>query len=93
MKYQRQFGSASDVALREVTHISALISDIDRVVRILDGDITSEEERTRVSDPADPTYPILARMLTARRDNLKETISALEKRLAGLLGRTAQVPA
>jgi hypothetical protein len=42
------------------------------------------------SDPFDPNYPILARTLTARRDNLKDTIAALEKRLAG---RTEQVPA
>jgi hypothetical protein len=27
-----------------------------------------------------PTYPILARTLTARRDNLRDTIAALEQR-------------
>jgi hypothetical protein len=93
MKHQRHFGSTSDVALREVARISALISDLDRVVRILASDIATEEERVRVSDPFDPTYPILARTLTARRDNLKDTIAALEKWLAGLLDRTEQVPA
>jgi hypothetical protein len=93
MKHQRHFGSASDVALREVARISALISDLDRVVRVLDSDIATEEERVRVSDPFDPTYPILARTLTARRDNLKDTIAALEKRLPGLLDQTEQVPA
>ena len=90
MIHQRHFGSASDVALREVARISALISDLDRVVRILDCDIATEEERGRMSDPFDATYPILARTLTARRDNLKDTIAALEKRLAG---RIEQVPA
>jgi hypothetical protein len=93
MKHQRHFGSANDVALREVARISALISDLDRVVRILDCDIASEEERAQVSNPFDATYPILARTLTARRDNLKDTIAALEKRLASLLDRTEQVPA
>ena len=93
MKHQRHYGSASDVALSEVARISALISDLDRVVRILDCDIATEEERGRVSDPFDATYPILARTLTARRDNLKNTITAFEKRLAGLLDRTEQVPA
>jgi hypothetical protein len=93
MKHQHHFGSASDVALREVARISALISDLDRVVGILDCDIATEEERGRMSDPFDATYPILARTLTARRDNLKDTIAALEKRLAGLLDPTEQVPA
>jgi hypothetical protein len=35
-----------------------------------------------VSDRSDPTYPILARALAARRDNLRDTIAALEQRLA-----------
>jgi hypothetical protein len=93
MKHQRHFGSASDVALREVARISALMSDLDRVVRILDSDIATEKERVGVSDPFDPNYPILARTLTARRDNLKNTIAALEKRLPSPLDRTEQVPA
>jgi hypothetical protein len=84
MKHQRDFRSVSDVALREVARISALISDLDRVVRILDSDIATEEERVQLSDPFDPNYPVLARTLTARRDNLKDTIGALEKRLAAL---------
>jgi hypothetical protein len=94
MKHQRHFERASDgdVALREVARISALISDLDRVVRILDSDIATEEERARMSNPFDASYPILARTLTARRDNLKGTIAALERRLAGL-DRAEQVPA
>jgi hypothetical protein len=88
MKHQRHFERASDVALREAARISALISDLDRVVRILDCDIDNEEERARVSDPFDAAYPILARTLAARRDNLKDTIAALERRLASLLERT-----
>jgi hypothetical protein len=84
MKLQRHFGNTSDLALREVTRISALICDIDRVVRIFDRDIANEEDLARVYDPSDPTYPMLARTLTARRDNLKETIAALERRLADL---------
>ena len=90
MKHQRHFGSASDVALREVARISALISDLDRAVRILDSDIVAEEESVGVSDPFEPNYPILARTLIARRQNLKDTIAALEKRLAG---RIEKVPA
>jgi hypothetical protein len=83
MKHQRHFGSESDVALREVARISAFIGDLDRVVRILDCDIATEEERTAASDPFKGAYPALARTLAARRENLKRTITALEMRLAG----------
>jgi hypothetical protein len=81
MKHQRHF-DPSDVALREVAQISAMISDLDRVVRILDSHIATEEERAGVSDPFNGAYPVLARSLTARRGNLKRTIAALEERLA-----------
>ena len=81
MKHQRHFGSASNVALREVVRISALISDLDRVVRILNSDIATEEERARISNRSNSAYPILARTLAARRDNLRDTIAALERRL------------
>jgi hypothetical protein len=93
MRHERHFGSANDVALRDVARISALISDIDRHVRVLDCDIAAEEERARVSDHRDAAYPILARTLATRRDNLKETIAALEKWLGGLQDLTEQVAA
>jgi hypothetical protein len=81
MKRQRHFERASDVALREAAQISTMISDLDRLVRLLDCDITTEEERARISDRSEPAYPILARTLAARRDNLRDTITALEQRL------------
>jgi len=82
MKHLRHFGSASDAALREAAKIRTMINDLDRVVRILDCAIATEEERARVSNPLDASYPVPARTLTARRDNLKGTIAALERRLA-----------
>jgi septation ring formation regulator EzrA len=81
MKHQRHFERASDVAIREAAQISTMISDLDRLVRLLDCDITTEEERARISDRSEPAYPILARTLAARRDNLRDTIAALEQRL------------
>jgi hypothetical protein len=57
------------------------------------GFLTATLERARVSDRRDAAYPILARTLAARRDNLKETIAALEKWLAGLHDLTEQVAA
>ena len=91
MKHQRHFERASGATFREAAQISKMIGDLDRLVRILDCDIATEEERARVSDPFDATYPILARTLTVRRDNLNDTIAALEKRLASLQDRTEKV--
>jgi hypothetical protein len=58
-----------------------LIADLDRVVRILNCDIATEEERAGVADRSEAAYPMLARTLARRRDNLKETVAALERRL------------
>jgi hypothetical protein len=93
MKHQRQFERASDVALREAEQIRTLIVNLERTVGILNCDIATEEECAGVSDRADAAYPILARTLAARRDNLKDTIAALEKRVSGLeANQTELVP-
>jgi flagellar protein FliJ len=82
MKFQYQFGKPSYAAVREEARVSALISDLDRVARILENDIATEEQRAGVSDPLNAAYPSLARMMTSRRNNLIETIGALERRLS-----------
>ena len=87
MKHQRHYG-ASLAALKEAEQIKKLIADLDRLVQIIACDIATEEERARVSDRSDAAYPILARVLAARRDNLRGTIAALEKRLANLPAET-----
>jgi hypothetical protein len=82
MKIQRHFEIERESGLREATQIRTMLLDLDRTVQILDCDIATEEKRVRVSDPFNAAYPILARALTVRRDNLKVTIAALEERLA-----------
>ena len=42
-------------AMREAPQIRTLISDLDRIVQILNCDIASEEERVRVFDRSDVT--------------------------------------
>jgi hypothetical protein len=79
-QYHRGISEAA-AALGDETKLRGSISDVDRVVRILDGNISTEEERASVSDPSSPAYPILLRIMAARHDNLKETLSALERRL------------
>jgi hypothetical protein len=83
MKHQGHFDT-SEVALRDSMQIRKIIGDLNRTVQFLDCDVATEEERTRISDRSDPAYSILARVLASRRDNLRETIAALESRLSKL---------
>ena len=83
MKHQPHFDTRESTQ-REAVQIWKMIVDIDRTVRLLKCDITTEEERVGISDRSDTAYPILARMLATRRDNLNDTVTALEQRLADL---------
>jgi hypothetical protein len=81
MKHKLHFGSATPA--REALQTKTLIVDISRIVRILDN-IAAEEEHACVYDRSQVEYPMLARALAGRRDNLLNTIGALEQRLAML---------
>ena len=63
--------------------IATLISNLSRTVDLLTGDIEREEERAEVRDVSDPTYPVLARNLRERRDNIRVTIGSLETLIGG----------
>jgi hypothetical protein len=79
-----QIGNSSITALRDVLVIQTMLEDLQRSVRILDCDIATEEAAGRIGDAADPRYPLLAKTLSTRRDNLKSTIRALKERLGQL---------
>ncbi len=83
MKHQRHFGTNA-AAERETSLIWKMIGDLDRSVQLLNADIAIEEKRVWIFDRSDAAYPILAKSLAARRDNLMDTIDALKKRLEGL---------
>ena len=57
--------------------IATLIGDLSRL-DILSADIEHEEARAGVRDVSDPTYPVLARSLRTRRENIVATIAMLE---------------
>jgi hypothetical protein len=59
-------------------HIATLIGDLSRTADVLSADIEHEEVRSGVRDLADPAYPVLARSLRARRENIGATIAMLE---------------
>jgi hypothetical protein len=77
-------GTAQEMVLRQVAVIQGLMGDLERTVRILDVDISTEEARVGVFDKSEPTYSIGARILTARRNNLNVTISFLAERLRAI---------
>lgn len=81
MKHRYHSGSPNEPAGKEAVKVGELIKELNRRVRILESDIAREEELARVSNPFNAAYPALARIMTARRDSLKQTIAALEQRL------------
>ena len=78
MKYQRHFETASP---EQQVQIKALIDSFRRNIERLGADIETEEELTRVHHIDEADYPILARSLRARRDNLTATVDLLQRRL------------
>lgn len=78
MKHQRHF---ERTASREAEQTRSLIADLDRIVQILNSEIAAEEEQTGAFDRFQAEYPMRARELAARRDNLTHTIAALEQRI------------
>ena len=83
MKHRHHF-ETTEVVQRKAAQTRKIIVDLDRIVQLLNCDIATEEEHARISDRSDAAYPILARTLAARRDNLRATIAALEQRLSKL---------
>jgi hypothetical protein len=79
MKHQGHFRHVDP--LREAMQTRGLIADISRIIDILNVDIASEEEAAGVTDLARPEYPVLARALRARRDNLLATVFKLREQL------------
>jgi hypothetical protein len=58
--------------------IATLIESLLRSVELLAVNIEHEETRAGVRDLSDPAYPVLARSLRARKDNIQATMASLE---------------
>jgi hypothetical protein len=81
MKRHNQIGTVTEIDPRAVHQIMAMIEDMRRVVRLLEEDIAVAEVRARVDDTADVAYPLDARAMGERRDNLAKTMASLAERL------------
>jgi hypothetical protein len=71
-------------AVREITNLQAMIADLERGLLMLQVNIDDVLESTAARDPHQSGYPIAARTLVSRRDNLSSTMAILAKRLAEL---------
>jgi hypothetical protein len=69
---------------REAANVRKMISDLDRTIAVIKADIESEEQRHQHRDVTDAKYPLLARHLRARHDNLETTVRYLALRLGKL---------
>jgi hypothetical protein len=79
MNHQAHFGSACSP--REAAQTTALITDLNRIVQSLTAEIAEEERKSGISDSTLSEYPMIARAMMNRRNNLQRTIAALEQRL------------
>jgi hypothetical protein len=59
--------------------IQTFISDLRRLVLLIEAEIETEEERASIFDPANSNSRSSVRKLRTRRDNLIATISRLEE--------------
>jgi hypothetical protein len=82
MEHQPRLVSAAQIATTEAGRIVAVIADLSRTVSMLERHVAAEEERSRICDPSNAEYPMLAGTITARVENLRATIAALQARLA-----------
>jgi len=71
-----------DINRRAAVQIRAMIAKLGRDVSSLEDSINADLERARVRDPSHYAYPISVRTMTARRENIKATITVLLERLA-----------
>jgi flagellar protein FliJ len=66
---------------QKVADIEAMIADFSRVADELDRQLSYEEQRAGITDPSHFAYPIYAKAARQRRDNLLDSIRALNAKL------------
>jgi flagellar protein FliJ len=79
-----------DDTRQRIAQVEAIVADFDRTANELEGWIRSEQNRTRIHDPAHFAYSTFAIAMTRRRDALKRSretlrcsIDELQRQLSG----------
>ena len=86
MTVLHQFEKSDRAARQQGARIRSMIEDLRRGVVLLDADIEAVLAFERRVDPTSKGYPIAARTMKVRRNNLIKTISLLEAKLGALPG-------
>ena len=79
-----------DEKRRKVAQIESMIADFDRMAVDLEREITTEQERAGINDPAHFAYPTYAKAAMVRRDNLKRSADELKGQLEDARGALAE---
>jgi hypothetical protein len=69
-----------------VARIQSMIVELEREAANLDHSIEATLDGSRTRDPRNFAYPIAARSMRSRRDNIKNTIAVLSARSAKIAG-------
>jgi hypothetical protein len=92
-KRQRQIERRREAELaasnRAAAQIRLLMANIEAEVADLDARIAADIEVATVKDPSREVFPISAKAMIARRDNLKSTIRALSERVGATVDAKA----
>src|SRR5438445_6599549 len=78
MRRQKETQNNRTAAVR----IRSMIAVLERAVSSLNASIDAIVEGSQVRDPANFAYPVAARAMCARRDNIQGTIAVLFRQLA-----------
>ena len=70
-----------DEKRRQVAQIEAMVAEFERMATDLEREITIEQDRAGINDPAHFAYPTYAKAAMQRRDNLKRSASELHGQL------------
>ena len=73
-----------DQRRRSMLQIETLIADFDQRANDLEREITVEQNRVGIHDPAHIAYPTYARAAIARRENLRRSVHELRTELERL---------
>jgi hypothetical protein len=78
MRKQKEIGNNRTAVAR----IRNMIAGLERAVFSLNGSIEAVLEETEIRDPSNFAYPVAAKTMGLRRDNIQATIAVLSERLA-----------
>jgi hypothetical protein len=82
MRISYQFENSN----RRASQLRSMIEDLKRGVLLIEADMAAVVQFERRANPTNSAYPIAARTLKSRRDNLLRTILALEQRASAAPG-------